>query len=154
MGCHPGNSFCWPCCWNASIVLPEDGSLRAETCQTDTYSLHRAKSFWRSWRVLNWSRNFFNSKIHYHIHKCPLPVPILRQMNPAHACYPTFWRSILILSSLLCLGLPTNLFHLGFPTKTIYAPLPTHKHTTCPAHLFILDLITQIIFGEQYRSLS
>ena len=29
-----GNSFCWPCCWNVSVVAPEDGSLRAETCRS------------------------------------------------------------------------------------------------------------------------
>jgi hypothetical protein len=35
----------------------------------------------------------------------------------------------------------------------VYAsPLPIHA--TFPAYLFLLDFITQIIFGEQYRSLS
>ena len=31
-----GNSFCWPCCWNVPVVLPEDDPLRVETCRRDT----------------------------------------------------------------------------------------------------------------------
>jgi len=37
--------------------------------------------------------------------------------------HPTSWRSILILSTHLCLGLPSGLFPSGFPTKTLYASL-------------------------------
>ena len=36
---------------------------------------------------------------------------------------PTSWRSILILSSYLCLGLPNGLLPSGFPTKILCAPL-------------------------------
>ena len=45
--------------------------------------------------------------------------------SPIQSTYPhpTFWRSILILSTHLCLGLPSGLFPSGFPTKTLYAPL-------------------------------
>ena len=71
------------------------------------------------------------------------------QSMPPH---PTSWRSILILSSHLRLGLPSGLFHSGFPTKTLYTPL-RHIRATRPAHL-ILNLITRTILGEQYRSLS
>ena len=38
--------------------------------------------------------------------------------------HPTSWRSILILSTHLCLGLPSGLFPSGFPTKTLYTPSP------------------------------
>jgi len=54
------------------------------------------------------------------------------QSIPPH---PTSWRSIIILSSHLRLGLPSGLFPLGFPNKTLYKPLFSLILTTCPAHL-------------------
>ena len=66
----------------------------------------------------------------------------------------TSWRSILILSSHLHLGLTNGLFPSGFPTKTPYAPLLSPIRATCPAHLILLNLITRKILGDVYRSLS
>ena len=58
--------------------------------------------------------------------------------SPIQSTYPhpTSWRSILILPTLLCLGLPSGLFPSGFPTKTLYAlPLLTHtRHMPSPSH--------------------
>ena len=70
------------------------------------------------------------------------------QSMPPH---PTSWRSILILSSHLRLGLPSGLFPSDFPTNTLYTPLLSPVHATFPARLILLDLITRKIFGEQYR---
>jgi len=60
----------------------------------------------------------------------------LIQSIPSH---PTSWNSILILPSHLCLGLPNGLLPSGFPTRTLYTPLFSHIHATCPAHLILLD---------------
>ena len=73
------------------------------------------------------------------------------QPTPLH---PTTWISILILSSYLCLSLPSGLFHSCFPTKTLYTSLLSPRCATCPAHLILFDFITRTLLGEEYRSLS
>ena len=88
------------------------------------------------------------------IHKCPPPVPILSQLDPVHTPHSTSWRSILILSFHLHLGLPSGLFPSHFPTKTLYTRHLSPIRATCPTHLILLDFITRKILGEEYRSLS
>ena len=44
--------------------------------------------------------------------------------------HPTSWRSILILSTHLRLGLPRYLFPSSFPTKTLYTPLSSPIRNT------------------------
>jgi len=68
--------------------------------------------------------------------------------------HPTSWRSILILSTHLRLGLPSGLFPSGFPNKTLYTPLSSPILATCSAHLILLDFITRTILGEEYKSFS
>ena len=59
--------------------------------------------------------------------------------SPIQSIYThaTSWRSVLILSTHLHLGLPSGLLPSSFPTKTLYTPLSSPIRATCPAHLCV-----------------
>ena len=89
--------------------------------------------------------------------ECSIPC----SLKPATYLYPKpdqsapsqpILRSILILSTHLRLRLPCGLSHSRFCTKILYAPLLSPIRVTWPVHLILLDLITRIILGEQYKS--
>ena len=63
--------------------------------------------------------------------------------SPIQSIYPhpTSWRSVIILSTHLRLGLPSGPLPPSFPSKTLYTPLSSPIRTTCPAHLILLDLL-------------
>ena len=68
----------------------------------------------------------WNPKDHYRTYKSPPPVFTLSQV---------------ILSSHLCLGLPSGLFPSGFPIKILYATLLSPIRSTCSSHLSKFFLI-------------
>jgi hypothetical protein len=52
--------------------------------------------------------------------------------------YPTSWRSVLILSSRLRLGLSSGHFPSCLPTKVLCRPVLSSTRTTCSSHLILL----------------
>jgi len=92
----------------------------------------------------------WNQEVHYRIHLSLSWARSIQSISP----HPNSWRYILILCCHLRLGLPSGLFHSGFPTKTLYKPVLSPISAACPTHLILLDLTTRIIFGEEQRELS
>ena len=76
--------------------------------------------------------------------------------SPIQSIYthPTSWRSILILSTHLCQGLPSGSFPPVSPPRPYTAPLFSPIRATSPAHLILLDFITRTILGEDYKLFS
>jgi len=69
------------------------------------------------------------------------------QSKPPH---PTSWRSKLLLSSHLCLGLPSGLFPSEFPTKIPCTPLFSHtRYMPRPSHSSRFDHPNHIAWEEQ-----
>ena len=132
--------------WEYGIYWPLDW-LPTFAAQL-TYCMVQSPSWEANWFTASQEipRISRNPKVQYRTHKRPPSVSILRQ--------PTSWRSILILSAHLRLGLLSGLLPSGFHTKTLYTPLSSPIRATCPAHLILLDFINRTILGEEYKSFS
>ena len=72
--------------------------------------------------------------------------------SPIQSIYthPTSWRSILIISTHLRLGLPSGLLPSGFPTKTLYTPISMCSHTTELSTSIYFDYFNKCYFPSGF----
>ena len=153
--------------WNIIVYVVTqssmDSSVGLVTCSLNhikiflTYLFHAAQSS----REANWCSAsqeipyiLWNPKVHFCIHKCPPLVPILSHLDVVHALTAHFLN---IHPNIILPSMPgSSRWSLSrFPHQNpVYTPLLSPIHATCPAYIMLLDLITQIILGEEHRSLS
>ena len=132
-----------------------------KTLSAPAYLVETLKELWRIRyghnrfhdAVLSWSRNFphlWNPQVRYRIHKCSPPVPTVGETSPVHAHPSHFLNIHFDVIRQPRLDLPSGFFPSRFPTKTLCAPLLAPIRAACTTSLILLNLITRLIFGEEY----
>jgi hypothetical protein len=79
----------------------------------------------------------WNLKVHYDVHKNPLLVPILSQINPVYTT-PSYISKVHF--NIILPSTSSGLFLSGFPTKILHeVPTPHACYMPCPSHPPWLD---------------
>ena len=95
----------------------------------------------------------WNLKVHYRFNKSSPPVRIMNQIDQVQA--QTNFLKIHFTTVLPSMpGSSKGFLSLVFPHQNSVRTSPVPMLATCLAHLILPNLITQIIFGEQYRPFS
>jgi hypothetical protein len=90
---------------------------------------------WKADSTFRWTINSLPLMVHYRIHKRPLTViTIESQVNLIHTCNHISMRSLVVLSSHLCLAFSNGVFPSDVPIEILYAFLNSCAgYMTCPS---------------------
>ena len=97
-----------------------------------------------------------NPKVHYPTHKRPPPIPIPIHGQPNSIHIPTS-HLLEIHPNIIHPSTPRSphwTLSLRFPHQDLIHTLSSPIRATCTAHLILLNFITRIILGEDYKSFS
>jgi len=98
-----------------------------------TYSMEQSPSGEANWFSASQETlcSLWNPKVHYHIYKCPLPVPILSHIKPVHApillpedpfyYYPPIYTLVFQVVSFPQISPPKPRIHHSSPPYVLYA---------------------------------
>jgi hypothetical protein len=147
------NSVGMPAFVTFSRSLMSEFRWRCNPMKPYNNKLHGAEPFLRSRQLCSYSRTSQHVTEPEGSLPCSQgpttsPYPEPDRSSSCHP-HPISLRSILILCTHLCLGLPSGLFWLPHQNPTCIPLLPIRA--TCPTYRILLDLTILIILGEEYK---
>ena len=120
-----------------------------------TYSMEQSPSWEANWFAASQEilRILWNPKVHYRIHKCPPPVPILSQIDPVNTPKSHFLNIHLIIILPFAPGSPKWPLSLTFPHQNpeYFSPIP---NLCCFNETSFCCSIWQSVFAERPQKKS